>query len=64
MERIRARTRHPGHLEDDPGHLAAVEASLRGDYGPLSLGGALIEYSVGSRSVDDAVAAVRAALDG
>ena len=64
MERIRARTRHPGHLEDDPEHLAAVEASLVEDYAPLPLGGALIEYSVGSRSVDDVVAAVRAALGG
>ena len=64
MERIRSRKRHPGHLEDDPEHLATVEASLREDYAPLPLGGTLIEYSVGSRSVDDVVAAVRAALAG
>jgi predicted kinase len=62
LERIRGRTRHPGHLEDDPEHLAAVEESLRADYAALPLDGPLIEYSVGGRTVDDVVAAVRAAL--
>jgi predicted kinase len=47
LERIRARTRHPGHLEDDPEHLAAVEESLRGDYAPLPLDGPLLRYTVG-----------------
>jgi hypothetical protein len=54
--RYRARGgRHPGHLDDQ----RVIDPS---EYAPLPLGGELIEYSVGSRSVDDVVAAVRRAL--
>jgi predicted kinase len=42
LERILERTRHPGHLERDPEHLADVEDSLRADYAPLPLDGALL----------------------
>ena len=55
-ERYRSRTgRHPGHLDD-------VRTIDPDDYAPLPLAGPLIEYSVGSRSLDDVVAAVRRAL--
>jgi hypothetical protein len=49
------RDRHPGHLDD----RRVIDPS---EYAPLPLDGDVIEYSVGSRSVDDVVAAVRLAL--
>jgi predicted kinase len=57
LERMRARMRHPGHLEDDPEHLAAVEESLHADYAPLPLDGSLLRYTVGDdvRSLIDEV---------
>jgi predicted kinase len=58
LERIRSRRRHPGHLEDDPEHLAAVEESLRTEYAPLQLVGALLRYTVGD-DVDVLIATVR-----
>ena len=57
LARYRARDRHPGHLDDER-PLADLD-----DYAPLTLDGELIEFSVGGgRSIDDVVAAVRAAL--
>jgi hypothetical protein len=55
-ERYRARTgRHPGHLDD-------ARVPDPSEYAPLPLGGTLIEYSVGGRSVGVVVAAVRRGL--
>jgi hypothetical protein len=51
----RRRDRHPGHLDTE----RIIDPD---EYAPLPVDGELIEYSVGGRSVGDAVAAVVSAL--